>query len=247
MAEARRARNTPACSIPPRSGRASTSVKNGSLQQALESLVDRPQDEVIRRVAELEAQHAERRAYPWQKLGLSPLATALEPLAQLAGLCQSAPGAPTPEAYAASYASDGWRVDAAALATMAACGSPEQHAAVLGTLRAVYLPWLENTARHLQQLIRDNGQSVSKRAKPIEAAAGRLVVVCRRTADGRRPAVGRETGGGRNRIHAGLGVVGHSVGDGHRQARGVSHRRRCSGWRGRAMSSPRGWFPPGNS
>src|SRR5206468_12288853 len=78
--------------------------------------------------------------------------------------------------YAESYASGGWRVDAAALATMTACGSPEQHGAVLGTLRAVYLPWLENTARHLQQLIRDNGQSVSKRAKPIETAAGRLVL-----------------------------------------------------------------------
>ena len=159
-----------------------------TLQQALESLVDRPQDEVIRRVAELEAQHAERRAYPWQRLGLSPLATALGPLAQLAGLCQSAPGAPTPEAYAESYASDGWRVDAAALATMAACGSPEQHGAVLGTLRAVYLPWLENTARHLQQLIQANGQSVSKRAKPIEAAAGRLVLF----ADGLRMDVAQQ-------------------------------------------------------
>src|ERR1019366_412685 len=125
------------------------------LQQALESLVDRPQDEVIRRVAELEAQHADRRSYAWQKLGLSPLATALEPLAQLAGLCQTAPGAPTPEAYGEVYASDGWRVDAAALATMAACETPEQHGAVLGTVRAVYLPWLENTSRHLQQLIRD--------------------------------------------------------------------------------------------
>jgi hypothetical protein len=146
------------------------------LQQALESLVDRPQDEVIHRVAELEAQHEGRRGYAWQKLGLSPLATALKPLAQLARLCRAAPGAPTPEAYAEFYASDGWRVDAAALATMAACGTPEQHGAVLGTVRAVYLPWLENTARHLQQLIRDNGQSVSKRAKPIEAAAGRLVL-----------------------------------------------------------------------
>ncbi len=158
------------------------------MQQALESLVDRPQDEVIRRVAELEAQHCGRRAYPWQKLGLSPLATALEPLAQLASLCLTAPGAPTPEAYAEFYASDGWRVDAAALATMAACGSPEQHGAVLGTVRAVYLPWLENTARHLQQLIRDNGHSVSKRAKPVETAAGRLVLF----ADGLRMDVAQQ-------------------------------------------------------
>lgn len=146
------------------------------LQQALESLVDLPQDEVIRRVAELETQHCSRRGYPWQKLALSPLATALEPLAQLASLCKTAPGAPTPEAYAEYYASNGWRVDAAAIATMAACGSPELHGAVLGTVRAVYLPWLENTARHLQQLIRENGQSVSKRAKPIETAARRLVL-----------------------------------------------------------------------
>ena len=158
------------------------------LQQALQLLVDRPQGEVIRRVGELEAQHCGRRAYPWQKLGLSPLATALEPLAQLASLCLTAPGAPTPEAYAEFYASDGWRVDAAALATMAACGSQEQHAAVLGTVRAVYLPWLENTARHLQQLIRDNGHSVSKRAKPVETTAGRLVLF----ADGLRMDVAQQ-------------------------------------------------------
>lgn len=159
-----------------------------ALQQALESLVDRPQDEVIGQVAELEKYHAGRRLYPWQKLGLSPLATALQPLAQLAELCQTAPGAPTPELYAAVYASDGWRVDAAALATMAACGSPEQHGAVLGTVRAVYLPWLESTARHLQQLIHANGQSVAKRANPIETAAGRLVVF----ADGLRMDVAQQ-------------------------------------------------------
>lgn len=146
------------------------------LHNALESLVDRPQGEVIRAVGELEAQHAARRAYPWQKLGLSPLATALDSLAQLAKGCDAVPGAPTPELYAEFYASSGWRVDAAALAAMAACGAAEQHGAVLGTIRALYLPWLESTARHLQQLIRDNGQSVSKRSKPIDSSAGRLVV-----------------------------------------------------------------------
>jgi hypothetical protein len=158
------------------------------LQQTLESLVDRPQDEVIRRVAELESQHAARRGYAWQKLGLSQLATVLEPLANLATLCKAFPGAPTPGAYAEFYAGGGWRADAAALATMAACGSPEQDGAVLGTARAIYLPWLENTARHLQQLIRENGQSVSKRGKPIETAAGRLVLF----ADGLRMDVAQQ-------------------------------------------------------
>jgi hypothetical protein len=71
------------------------------------------------------------------------------------------------------------------------CGSPEQHGEVLGTLRAVYLPWLENTARHLQQLILQNGNSIAKRAKPIEPAAGRLVLF----ADGLRMDVARQLAG----------------------------------------------------
>jgi hypothetical protein len=158
------------------------------LQHALESLADRPQDEVIRRVAELEAQHAGRRGYPWQKLGLSPLATALEPLAQLTVLCQTTPGAPNPEAYAEFYSRNGWRADAAALATIAACRSQEQTGAVLGTVRALYLPWLENTSRHLQQLIRENGYTVSKRAKPVASAPGRLVLF----ADGLRMDVAQQ-------------------------------------------------------
>lgn len=159
-----------------------------ALQRALESLVDRPQDEVIQQVAALEARHGDRRNYPWHRLGQSPLATALAPLAQLAALCKSAPGAPTPEVYASTYASEGWRVDAAAVSTMAACGSTEHHGAVLGTLRAVYLPWLEGTARHLQQLIHAHGQAITRRAQPVEPAAGRLVVF----ADGLRMDVAQQ-------------------------------------------------------
>ena len=101
-----------------------------SLREGLESLADQPQDEAIRRIAELEAHHGTRRYYPWQALGLSPLATALEPLAELAVLCKAAPGAPGPLEFGQFYARDGWRVDAAAVATLAACGSPEEHGAV---------------------------------------------------------------------------------------------------------------------
>ncbi len=158
------------------------------LQSAAMALEDRPSDEVTRRIAELEMQHGARRRYPWQKLGLSPLATALEPLAQLAKLCQISPGAPTPEAFGEFYASEGWRVDAAALATLAACETNEQHTSVLAAVRAVYLPWLETTSRHLQQLIRDHGPSVLRRSGPIEPAPGRVVLF----ADGLRLDVGQQ-------------------------------------------------------
>lgn len=146
------------------------------LQLALEALMDRPPDEVIPRLAELEKQHGARRRYPWQKLGLSPLATALEPLAELAKLCQTSPGGPTPEIYAGAYATEGWRADSAALATMAACDTQEQHGTVLAVLRTVYLPWLEATSRHLQQLFHEQGSSVVRRSGPIEATPGRLVL-----------------------------------------------------------------------
>jgi hypothetical protein len=158
------------------------------LQSALQLLADRPQDEVTRRVAELEAQHSVRRLYPWQKLGFSPFATALEPLAELARLCTNAPGAPTLEVYAKFYSSDGWHVDAAALASLTACKSPEQNSAILGTVRAIYLPWLESTSRHLQQLMLDHGRPISKRAKQVEAASGRVVLF----ADGLRMDVAQQ-------------------------------------------------------
>jgi hypothetical protein len=163
-------------------------VAEKTLQTALEALVDRPRDEAIQGVLELEATHGARRAYAWHKVGLSPLAGALEPLARLAALCQDIPGAPSAEVYAATYTAEGWRVDAAALATMAACGSSDYHNGLLGTLRAIYLPWLEGTSRHLQQLIGDNGKTVAKRLDLIEAAPGRLVLF----ADGLRMDVARQ-------------------------------------------------------
>ena len=151
-------------------------LEERALATALDALVDRPQNEVAASIAELEAQHAKRRDYPWQKLGLSPMATALEPLACLAGLCTASPGAPTPEAYAEYYAGEGWKVDAAALATMAACGTQEQHGDVLGVVRALYLPWLDNTSRHLQKLIQAAGKKTAKRVPPIKPSPGRLIL-----------------------------------------------------------------------
>jgi hypothetical protein len=146
------------------------------LQQAFKDLAGQSPDKVMQGLAELEKVHAQRRNFVWHKLGMSPYAFALESLARLAQLCQTSPGAPTPEAYAEFYAAEGWRVDAAAVETMAACGSPEQDGAILDLIRTVYLPWVDNTARYLQQLISDNGHAIFKRNKPLEAIPGRLVL-----------------------------------------------------------------------
>lgn len=157
------------------------------LQRALESLADSAAHEAAPRLLELEEQHGVRRGYAWTKLGLSPVAVALEPLAQLARLCATVTGATSLSAYADHYVAEGWRVDAAALEATEACGSLEAASAVLGAVRAVYLPWLEATSRQLQQLMRDAGVPPAKRLARVEPTPGRLVMF----ADGLRMDVAR--------------------------------------------------------
>jgi hypothetical protein len=150
--------------------------EESQLAKALEALADLPPHEAIHGVIALEAKHAPRREYVWQKLGQSPLASVLEPLARLASLCAAVPGAPSAESYAQQYADTGWQVDAAALGTMAGCGTQGQSSAVLGVLRAIYLPWLDGTSRHLQKLVTSAGHSIPKRHGIIQPSAGRLVL-----------------------------------------------------------------------
>jgi hypothetical protein len=162
-----------------------------TLRRALAALAERPQNEVIKGVIELEQEHGMRRTYVWHKLGHSALAMALAPLAELARLCQSARGAATPEAYADYYAKEGWQVDAAAMATLARCDRPELAEVMLTVVRGMYLPWLEQSARQLQQLMLGSWQGLAKRGRgpgAIEQAAGRLVLF----ADGLRMDVAQQ-------------------------------------------------------
>jgi hypothetical protein len=166
-------------------------IEESALAKALESLADLPPHEAIQSVIDLESKHAPRREYVWQKLGHSPLATVLEPLARLARLCTTVPGAPSTDAYAQYYAEAGWQVDAAALSTMAGCGTQTQPGGVLGVLRSIYLPWLDGTSRHLQKLVTSSGHSIPKRHGLIQPAAGRLVLF----ADGLRMDVAHQLAG----------------------------------------------------
>ena len=104
------------------------------------------------RVAELEKTHGERREWIWAELGEAPLAAALEHLAKLANSASSEVGGASPEEMAAVYLDGAWESDAAALDAMAAVRSAADTEAVSRTLNAIYLPWLDSAARHLQAL-----------------------------------------------------------------------------------------------
>ncbi len=93
-----------------------------------------------------EEEHAMRRAWLWSRMGHSPLATALEYLAEVARRSASLPIGQTPTDLAHSYQLTGWQVDQAALRALACVHTLADLDAVGGALRAMYLPWLEQAA-----------------------------------------------------------------------------------------------------
>lgn len=146
------------------------------LATALARVANLPQDQAAQEILQLESHHGVRRHYPWRALGLSPLAVTLEPLAKVAALCRQTPGGPTAEAFAEVYVTQAWEVDAAALAVMASCDALDQHGPILGALRAMYLPWLEATARHLQHVLAAARKSPARRHPVFTPTAGHIVL-----------------------------------------------------------------------
>ncbi len=123
------------------------------LREALASVGDASHADACKKVLALEASHGKRRAWVWARLGDSPLAMALEPLARLAGSAQGAVDGVTAEAMASAYAENGWRCDRAALEALASPRSVPDTALIGRAVRALYEPWLDRGARRFQELI----------------------------------------------------------------------------------------------
>ena len=116
-----------------------------------------PPHKVRHRLQELETRHGERRAWVWAELGESPLALALAHLHTLAEVTKTSLALGTIEEMAASYRNQGWQADAAALGALSCIQTDEALTAVRGVLSALYLPWLEDAARHLQKEVQTSG------------------------------------------------------------------------------------------
>jgi hypothetical protein len=104
-----------------------------------------------------EKEHGTRRNWLWSVMGRSPLACALEHLAEVALLSVNVPIGQTPAELAQSYRQAGWQVDQAALRALACAHSKSDTQAVSAPLRSIYLPWLEETARRLQDAVKATG------------------------------------------------------------------------------------------
>ena len=124
-----------------------------ALREALVKLTRLPHLKACDEVARLEARHGKRRAWVWSRLGQTPFADALEPLARLTAAVRSPLGGAAPDDLAAAYQERGWQADAAAWEALAGVGLAEE-AVVAGAVRHLLEPWLEDSARAFQDAVR---------------------------------------------------------------------------------------------
>ena len=122
------------------------------LRRALLDLEGQAPPAARARVIELERRHAERRDWVWAKLGEAPLAHAVAHLAVIAERASTQLGGGSAAEMARSYADGAWEIDAAALFSIASVKTAADTRAVSHALDAIYRPWLEEAALHLQSL-----------------------------------------------------------------------------------------------
>lgn len=128
-------------------------------------------------VLHLEEEHKPRRGYVWADLGWTPLALALEHLAEVAiGTALSSPTGAVQE-IADWYATSGWQVDRAVLFALDEVDRIADISVVSSALSATYRPWLDQVAKALQDAVGPQANSGNYKATVAPTPASGEVVV----------------------------------------------------------------------
>jgi hypothetical protein len=143
--------------------------------------------EAKQRLEQLETEHGPRRKWVWARLGKCPLANALEHLAMLAKRTAATVGGDSVDVMAKLYTEGAYLADDGAMRAAACVKTAEDTAAVQAAVRCVYLPWLEDTARHFQNCLLTKDLPAVAQQEGIAAEEG----VCILFADGLRFDVGQ--------------------------------------------------------
>lgn len=145
------------------------STQEDNLRVELLGLSKAPAHEARNKILALEKSHGHRRKLVWAELGEAPLAAALEHLQAIAQYTQNSLAAGTVQDLVNGYRAFGWQVDDAVLKALASVESAAHIDVVSAAIRAMYLPWLEDSARYLQALFTDSAypwNSTSKAQQP---------------------------------------------------------------------------------
>ena len=127
-----------------------------SLREDLLKLTTMSPADARQKINALEASHGKRRDWVWAKIGMSPLAMALEHLALMAKQTSQSLGGDSAEAMATIYHEGSYEADSAAMLALESVKSTEDNKAIKAALRSIYLPWLDDAARHFQKLVTAN-------------------------------------------------------------------------------------------
>jgi hypothetical protein len=142
-----------------------------NLCRDLLALKNMPAHEARNRIQEMEKQHGSRRQLIWSELGEAALALSMEHLSLLAGVTKNSLAAGSAEDLAVGYAGQGWRADDAVIRALSPVDKTQDLEAVTTAVRAVYLPWAEDSARHLQR-VWDNEITEKQRRMQAEKERG---------------------------------------------------------------------------
>ena len=175
-------------------------------RKALAAAVKLSPKEARAAVAELEQTHGPRREWLWARLGESPVAQVLEPLARLTEATAVAIGGATPDEIADTYANIGWQADAAAREAVAGAAHRDE-AMVVQVVGHLLESWMDKTARAFQAAVEDSPLPGADGADPVEADEDECIVFV----DGLRYELGR-------RLAEHLEDEGCAVGTTHRWA-----------------------------
>jgi hypothetical protein len=121
-----------------------------SLRKNLSGLQQQSPAKAREAILGLEKHHGPRRAWVWARMGQSPLAGALEHLKTLADRTATPLGGDTPDQMARGYIEGAYQADDAVLRAMASVKTADDQEAVRDAIRALYLGWLDDTARNFQ-------------------------------------------------------------------------------------------------
>jgi len=140
-----------------------------SLRDALSELSTMTPADARKRIISLEGEHGERRSWVWSKLGRTPLANAMGNLAVLAKQTEHSLGGDSPDSMAELYVQSGFLADDSALKALSAVKTADDILAVTSAIRAVYLTWLDDSARRFQETM--TGHELPDAMKVKETAA----------------------------------------------------------------------------
>lgn len=154
-----------------------------ALRYALSACASMMAPQACAAVLAAEREHGLRRSWLWASMGRSPLAEALGHLALVAERSSTLPIGQTPAELAAGYQQSGWQVDQAALHALACVHAKADLEAVGAALRVMYLPWVEEAARRLQEAVKAEG---GLPPLPTEKASGLGAGTCTVFVDGLR-------------------------------------------------------------